>query len=62
MEDVKEFIAWLEKYLTEGHEIIGTSTVIYELKKILSSLEEERKEELIRSRIKDACHILIKGE
>ena len=44
MEDLKVFIAWLEKYLAEGHDIIGTSAVIHELKKILGSLEEGKEE------------------
>lgn len=44
MEDLKEFITWLEKYLSEGHEVLGTSAVIHELKKILSSLEKEKEE------------------
>lgn len=42
MKELKEFIAWLEKYLSEGHEVLCTSAVIHNLKKILSSLESDK--------------------
>ena len=45
MEDLKRFVTWLEKYLAEGHDIVCTSAVIHELKKVLSSLEEGKKED-----------------
>lgn len=57
MDNLKEFITWLETY-SEGHEVIATDAVLYQLKMILSTLQEERTELLIMSRIKDACPIL----